>query len=102
MDQTNAKGIPTEQKPIVKDKNGEPPQETFNYASVIGMLLYLSGHTRPDLAYSFSQVARFMSNPKHSHEIAIKWIGRYLTGTKDKGMIIKPTATVEKTSILRR
>ena len=58
------------------------------------MLLYLSGHTRPDLAYSVSQVARFMFNPKHSHEIAIKRIGRYLIGTKDKGMIIKPTATI--------
>ena len=35
-----------------------------------------------------------MFNPKYSHEIAIKWIGRYLIGTKDKGMIIKPTATI--------
>ncbi len=55
------------------------------------MLLYLSGHTRPDLAYSISQVARFMFNPKHSHKIAPKRIGHYLIGTKDKGMIIKPT-----------
>jgi hypothetical protein len=94
MDQTNAKGTPAERKPLVKDENGEPPQETFNYASVVGMLLYLSGHTRPDLAYSVSQVARFMFNPKHSHEIAIKRIGRYLIGTKEKGMIIKPTATI--------
>ncbi len=77
MVQTNAKGTPTERKPLVKDDNGEPPQETFNYASIVGMLLYLLGHTRPDLAYSVSQVARFMFNPKHSHEIAIKWIGRY-------------------------
>jgi hypothetical protein len=95
MDQTNAKGTPAERKPLVKDENGEPQQDTFNYASVVGMLLYLSGHTRPDLAYSVSQVARFMFNPKHSHEIAIKRIGRYLIGTKDKGMIIKPTSTID-------
>ena len=63
-------------------------------ASVVGMLLYLSGHTRPDLAYSVSQVACFMFNPKRSHEIAIKRIGRYLIGTKDKGMIIKPTTNI--------
>jgi hypothetical protein len=36
MVQTNAKGTPAERKPLVKDKNGEPPQETFNYASVVG------------------------------------------------------------------
>jgi len=78
----------------MKDENGEPQQDTFNYASVVGMLLYLLGHTRPDLAYSVSQVARFMFNPKRSHEIAIKRIGRYLIGTKDKGMIIKPTTNI--------
>jgi hypothetical protein len=72
MDQTNAKGTSAEHKPLVKDENGVPQQDTFKYASVVGMLLYLSGHARPDLAFSVSQVARFMFNPKHSHEIAIK------------------------------
>jgi hypothetical protein len=94
MDQTNMKGTPAEQKPLVKDENGEPQQDTVNYASVVGMLLYLLGHTRTDLAYSISQVAHFMFNPKHSHKIALKRICRYLIGTKDKGMIIKPTNTI--------
>jgi hypothetical protein len=95
MDQTNAKGTPAECKPLVKDENGKPQQDTFNFASVVGILLYLSGHTRPDLAYSVSQVACFMFNPKHSHEIAIKQIDHYLIGPKDKGMIIKPTSTID-------
>jgi hypothetical protein len=94
MDQTNAKGTPAEYKPCVKDENGKTQQDIFIYASVVGMLLHLSGHTRPDLAYSVSQVARFTSNAKRLHEIAIKQIGRYLIGTKDKGMITKPTTTI--------
>ena len=94
MDQNNANGTPTESKPLIKKENGEPQQDTFNYASVLGMLLYLLRRTRPDLAFSVSQVARFMFNPKHSHEIALKRIGRYLIGTKDKVMIFKPTATI--------
>jgi hypothetical protein len=57
MDKTNAKGTPAERKPLVRDENGEPQQDTFNYASAVGMLLHLSGHTRPDLAYIVSQVA---------------------------------------------
>jgi len=69
MDQTNAKGTTAECKPLVKDENGEPQQDTFNHASVVGMLLCLSGHTRPDLAYSVSQVAQFIFNPKHLHKI---------------------------------
>ena len=88
---TKPKGTPAERKPLIKDENGPPRQESFNYASVVGMLLYLSGHTRPDLTYSVSQVARFMFAPNRLHEDAIKRIGRYLVGTWDKGMILKPT-----------
>lgn len=31
--------------PLPKDTNGDPASRTINYASVVGMLLYLSGHT---------------------------------------------------------
>jgi hypothetical protein len=94
MDQTSAKGTLADQKPLVKDKKGKPQQDTFNYASIVGMSLYLSGHTRPDLAYSISHFARSMFNPKHLHEVALKRIGCYLIGTQDKEMIIKPTSTI--------
>ena len=36
------------------------------------------------------QAARFCIDPKLSHERAIKRIGRYLLGCKDKGIIFKP------------
>jgi hypothetical protein len=35
--------------------------------------------------------ARFCSNLKALHELAIKWIICYLHATKDKGLILKPT-----------
>jgi hypothetical protein len=81
MDQNNANGTPTESKPLIKKENGEPQQDTFNYASVLGMLLYLLQHIRPDLAFSVSQVARFMFNPKHSHEIVISRLAMVLAGS---------------------
>ena len=55
------------------------------------MLLYLSGHYRPDIPYSVSQVAKFIFCPRRSHEAALKLIGRYLLGTKNKGLVINPT-----------
>jgi hypothetical protein len=58
------------------------------------MLLYLTTNTRPDIAFAVSQVARFNHNPKQSHARAVKMIVRYLSGTKDKGMIIKPDGTL--------
>jgi hypothetical protein len=56
------------------------------------MLLYLSGHTRPDIAYAVSQCARYTHSPKRSHERALERIGLYLKATADKGMILNPTS----------
>ena len=40
-----------------KDELGEPANCTFSYPSVIGMLWYLYGHSRPDLGFAVSQAA---------------------------------------------
>ena len=72
-----------------KDKLGEPANCTFNYASVIGMLWYLYGHSRPDLGFAVSQAARFAFQPNRSHELALIQIGQYLKGTSKQGLILK-------------
>ena len=85
---------PARQFGLSSDPDGEPfDQSEFNYASVVGMLLYLSNNTRPDITFAVSQVARFTSAPKISHAKAIKQIVRYLAGTIDKGQIVKPDGT---------
>ena len=76
-----------------KDQDGDPADCSFNYASVIGMLWYLYGHSRPDLGFAVSQAARFAFDPKRSHELALIQIGQYLLGTREKGLILKPMAT---------
>ena len=75
------------------DEHGDAPHETFSYASVVGQLNYLSGHSRCDITMATSQVARFLHKPKRSHELALIRIGRYLKGTLDKGIILKPQMT---------
>ena len=64
-------------------------EEEWNYRSIVGMLLYLSTNTRPDISFAVSQVARFSHNPKKSHATAVKMIVRYLAGTINKGVIYK-------------
>jgi hypothetical protein len=75
---------------LPQDKDGERGHELYNYASVAGMLQYLQGHSRPDISFAVSQVSRYTFGPKRSHELAIERIGRYLKGTIDKGLILKP------------
>ena len=89
------KNTPAESKPLVKDDDGEAASGAFSYASVVGMLLYLSGHTRPDIAYAVNCCARYMFAPKHSHELALKRIGRYLKNTSERGMVIQPTRELD-------
>ena len=37
-----------------------------------------------------SQCARFVHSPKRSHELALLCIGKYLKGTSDQGLVLRP------------
>ena len=89
---TKRKFTPYESKLLVRDADGSAPYGTFSYSSVVGMLLYLSGHTRPDIAYAVNCCARYMFCPKHSYETALKCIGRYLKATQDLGLILNQSS----------
>ena len=62
----------------------------FHYRSVVGKLNYLDKGTRPDISYAAHQCARHSQDPKKSHGEAILHHAKYLKGTKDKGLILKP------------
>ena len=91
--ETKVKSTPARVEPLLKDENGPPRKEHWNYASIIGMLLYLTSNSRPDLAFAVNQCARYTHCAKLSHEVAIKRIGRYLAGTKTRGLLINPNTT---------
>ena len=87
----NVKRTPAEYKrPLHKDLDGPDRKQDWNYRSAIGMLNYLAASTRPDILYAVHSAARFSANPKLIHEQAVKRICRYLKGTQDKGLILKP------------
>ena len=89
MKECSPNKTPSTREALGSDETGAPMEDSWNYRSVIGMLLYLSTNTRPDIAYAVSQAARFSHNPKKSHASAVKTIIRYLSGSKDQGVIYK-------------
>ena len=89
MEDCNLKHTPAEKNPLCKDEKGLPCCENWDYRSIVGMVLYLSGSTRPDIAYDVHQCARFSHAPKHRHEIGVKHSARYLKGNKMKGILMK-------------
>ncbi|KAI2512657.1 hypothetical protein MHU86_1653 [Fragilaria crotonensis] len=94
MSNSNYNWTPAAQAALGIDPDGPPMTETWSYRSIVGMLLYLSTNTRPDIAFAVSQVARFCHSPKRSHASAVKTLVRYLHRTSDMGMIVKPTGTL--------
>ena len=67
---------------LKKDENSPGRKVSQKYRGIIGMLGYLQGTTRPDIAMATHQCARFNNYPRLSHERAVKRIGRYLLDTR--------------------
>jgi hypothetical protein len=95
MTECNTKSTPANQTPLGTDVDGPPFDRSFDYASLVGMMMYLSSNSRPDIQFAVHQCARFTHNPKKSHGEAILRICRYLQGTKTRGLCFKPTETLK-------
>jgi len=80
-------------KILSRHSDSEDFDNLFNYRSVIGKLNYLEKGSRPDIAYITHQCARFSSCPKVEHGRAVRWLGRYLKGTRNEGTILRPDKT---------
>ena len=98
LDDGYAKGkhTPVDSKPLVKYADGEGIHGGFSYSSAVGMLLSLSSHTEPDIAYAVNFCARYMFCPKNSLELALKRIVRYLKQTSDRGMVMNLSTDICK------
>ena len=72
------------------DPDGNLMNKSWGYASIVGMLLYLSTNTRSEITFAVCQVARFTNAPRQSYATAVKSIIRYLKGSIDKGTILRP------------
>jgi hypothetical protein len=91
MVDSNRNITPATTTPLGTDAKGDPFKEDWDYASVIGMLLYLSSNSRSEIQFAVHQCARFTHCPKNSHGVAVKRICRYLAGTRTQGMKFAPT-----------
>jgi hypothetical protein len=54
MENCNPNWVPAAKEALGIDPEGEPMEEDWSYPSIIGMLLYLSTNTRPDIAFAIS------------------------------------------------
>ena len=77
----NGKVTPAKAKLLIKDTDGEVAHDDFSYSSVVETMLYLSGHSRRNIAYAVNCDRHHMFCPRHSHELTLKRTERYLKAT---------------------
>ena len=88
---TVTKSTPTaSSKQLLRHLDSKPFDAHFDYRKIIGKLNYLEKCSRPDISCAVHQAARFVADPRFEHGKAIKWLGRYLKGNKDKGIYYRP------------
>ena len=51
--------------------------------------MYLMLGSRPDLAFAVGKLARFCENPRQKHWTAVKRIFRYLSGSREMGLVFR-------------
>ena len=78
-------------KPLSFDGN---PLLHRKYRSIVGCLSYLVNMTRPDLAFSFSQLSKFLQYPGEAHLAAAYRVLAYVKGTLHQGLEGKPKQVV--------
>mmetsp|Transcript_22323 Transcript_22323/g.48518 ORF Transcript_22323/g.48518 Transcript_22323/m.48518 type:complete len:523 (+) Transcript_22323:114-1682(+) len=90
-DEVKTQEIPASSSKLLKrHTTSKKHDESFKYRSIIGQLGYLEKGSRPDIAYTTHQCARFSADPKVEHASALRWLAKYLKGTKDKGFVMRP------------
>ena len=73
--------IPSEKHPSMVQ-----PQIKYTIQSLVRSLLWLLGATRPDLATIVSLLGQHTHHPTQGHINAVKYVIRYLKGTKNRGI----------------
>ncbi len=64
------------------------PDKIFHlrYRGIVGSLGYLVNMTRPDLAFAYSELSKFVQCPQPTHMLAAQHVLRYLRGTYELGI----------------
>lgn len=73
----------------LEGKGESEGQGDWPYREAVGSLMWVSVMSRPDIANSVREVARYSHNPSRSHWNAVRRILKYLKHTRLKGITYK-------------
>ena len=95
MDQANPLATPMMGRSKTNDDPYQPREEEVidkpKYLTAVGALTYLLTHTRLDISFATSILARHSQNPTSRHWNGVKHLLKYLKGTSDLGLYYHKT-----------
>jgi hypothetical protein len=71
-------------------ESGSNKEDDIPYFETVGALLFLANGTRPNISAHVRYLACYNKSFGNEHANAIKDIIRYIKGTKDFGLLLKP------------
>jgi len=71
------------------------PDIDATYREIIGCLIYLVNGTRPDISFSVSKLSQYLQHPKQDHLVADKHILKYLSGTRNHGIVYNAAQSLD-------
>eukprot|EP00804_Cyclotella_cryptica_P029407 CCRYP_013350-RA/>CCRYP_013350-RA protein AED:0.32 eAED:0.07 QI:0/-1/0/1/-1/1/1/0/170 len=69
------------------------PEKHSRYRTGVGKLLYLTKHSRPDIANVVRELSRHCHDPTEAHWDDMCDCIRYVRGTPTKGLLLKPSGS---------
>ena len=75
--------------PLEPNPEGNKGDHSNLFARLLGELQFIVNTTRPDIAYAVNRLASYTANPSLQDVGALKCILRYLSGTRDLGIVYK-------------
>jgi hypothetical protein len=75
--------------PLEPNPEGNKGDRSNLFARLLGELQFIVNTTRPDIAYAVNRLASYTANPSLQDVGALKCILRYLSGTRDLGIVYK-------------
>ena len=84
---------------LTKEQSNPSPDPAFHrrYRGIVGSLGYLVNMTRPDLAWSYSELSKYVQYPGQAHMDAALHVLRYLRGTYDQAILYQHVHTLADT-----
>jgi transposase InsO family protein len=99
VEQTGLKDAKDSKLPLevgyFKNPGGDILEDITEYQSIIGMLLYVSTNTRPDISASVSILSQKLIEPRRGDLGEVKRIIRYLKATKDMQLRLRSSGNQE-------